>query len=153
MVGVVMSASVAASGDMAAGERMLGYRVEGPSVPAPICDARTEWRVGRSDGGDGSRVSIRFIAVVDPPEMGADARGDPVSGHHSTARRAAALRGDGCLPPQQREVGGMSGNDLQRLAIRFVHPSAVGLDEHVVDRIGPAGSSAAAAVRTRARGC
>lgn len=53
-----------------ADERTLGYRVTGPSLPPPISDVRTEWRVGTTNGdGDGSRVSIRFMAEVDPPEM------------------------------------------------------------------------------------
>ena len=55
-----------------AGEHTIGYRVTGPSLPPPISDVRTEWRVTATnpDGdGDGSRVSIRFLAEVDPPEM------------------------------------------------------------------------------------
>ena len=47
-------------------ERTIGYRVTGPSLPPPISDVRTEWRVRDADG---SRVSIRFLAEVNPPEM------------------------------------------------------------------------------------
>lgn len=57
-----------------ADERMLGYQVTGPTLPPPISDVRTEWRVTPTNGdgdGDGgvSRVSIRFLAEVNPPEM------------------------------------------------------------------------------------
>ncbi len=51
-----------------ADRRMLGYWVTGPELPAPISDVQTEWRVTGTDDG-ASEVSIRFLAVVDPPEM------------------------------------------------------------------------------------
>ncbi|MGI9646505.1 MAG: SRPBCC family protein [Ilumatobacteraceae bacterium] len=51
-----------------ADERALGYHVDGPSLPPPISDVRTEWRVDAGEG-DRSRVTLRFLAEVNPPEM------------------------------------------------------------------------------------
>lgn len=48
--------------------RSLGYWVEGPSLPAPISNVQTEWRVAAA-GDAASTVSIRFLAVVSPAEM------------------------------------------------------------------------------------
>ena len=51
-----------------ASARALGYWVTGPSLPPPISQVQTEWRVAELDGAT-SLVQIRFVAVVDPPEM------------------------------------------------------------------------------------
>ena len=48
--------------------RTLGYWVTGPSLPPPISRVQTEWRVIEADTA-ASRVEVRFLAVVDPPEM------------------------------------------------------------------------------------
>ena len=47
--------------------RSLGYWVTGPSLPPPISDVQTEWRVRDLDG-EGCGVGIRFLAVVSDPE-------------------------------------------------------------------------------------
>lgn len=47
--------------------RSLGYWVTGPSLPPPISDVQTEWRVAELHSG-GCRVGVRFLAVVSDPE-------------------------------------------------------------------------------------
>lgn len=47
--------------------RSLGYWVTGPSLPPPISDVQTEWRVADLDG-EGCSVDIRFLAIVSNPE-------------------------------------------------------------------------------------
>ena len=47
--------------------RTLGYWVTGATLPPPISQVQTEWRVTDVDGA--SRVQVRFLAVVTPPEM------------------------------------------------------------------------------------
>ena len=48
--------------------RALGYWVTGASLPPPISQVQTEWRVTDLDS-KASRVHVRFLAVVTPPEM------------------------------------------------------------------------------------
>lgn len=47
-------------------QRSLGYWVTGPSLPPPIADVQTEWRVADL-GSDTSAVALRFLAVVEDP--------------------------------------------------------------------------------------
>lgn len=47
--------------------RSLGYWVTGPSLPPPISDVQTEWRVADLDS-EGCRVGVRFLGVVSVPE-------------------------------------------------------------------------------------
>ena len=51
-----------------ADDRAVGYHVTGPSLPPPMSNVRTEWRVSPTDGGN-SRVTLTFLVDVDPPEM------------------------------------------------------------------------------------